>query len=244
MKRLGLIEENIEAYRASSTRGFNRIIKEQNTKKQTSAFTKPSKNIVDNIYVDTNFILKLKGTKIIGGDTDIWTLLDPSGRRWLSFSDAFTKSGTKALQEIQKLTVQAYIKDFPTVYEKVQYFAKHEKYNIESFAPRMILAMFFDDKNSTSPERNKMYKVFFDLVEKWLAKNIKLVKEHIQEIKIKNHAEYNEVVLTKFKILGYYTMEGKGDWDIKERKAQVKGIEKYKELGTLVIRDISDLEEL
>jgi len=241
MRRLGLIEEGVEAYRISSTNGFNRIIKQQNTKKQTSTFTKPDSNIVNNIYVNNDFVLKLKGTKVISGDTDIWTLLDPSGRRWLSFSDQSTTSGKRAIEEIREMTLKAYTKRF----DNIMNMFKSDEIDLVKIGNKMALGMFLNDDYSTGRERNEMYKIFFTEVEKWLKSNASLVRKHIEEMKEKDSStDYNEVVLTKFVIIGYYTFEGFTDSETEHKKSLIKGIKKFKDLGDITVSKIYKLKDL
>ncbi len=85
MDRLGF-SEDLEAYHLTNKIHLDDLYKNQNKHKQLSCFTVGGAELA-RIPSQPDVLLRLKGTAVISGQTDIWTLVSTRDRRWIDNAD-------------------------------------------------------------------------------------------------------------------------------------------------------------
>ena len=216
MDRLGYKYDS-KMFHATDYKGLKNLIKLQGTKKQISAFTKGGTNLLTKIVVKPVFIVVLEGDIVMEGDSDLWTLLEVGGRRWLNFRPGDSKEGDKLkAMMVSSLKNKIYKMGYEAIDD-----AKTDAEVIE-----VIAYMMKKDKGA-------LIKWYHEMSERTIEKNFKLLNAHL-----KNNTEninYNEVVTNNIKIKGVYVLND-SPYDInkvKESKLKYLGIIDQTELNTL-----------
>lgn len=212
MDRLGY-SYNSEAYHMSNAQFLANLKKLEGSKKQLSCFTKGGSELM-RLPSNPNILLKLDGNVVIGGNSDIWSLPDNQGRRWLDIQNNNSDSAK----------MRTFLQGFA---EKIIINLGYEiNYKVSNNELKNII------DSMTSKDRSLLYRQYIDKVESWIDKGgYKMLSKYLKSL---DQFEYNEVVLNKIKILGAYSIEGYN----KENEIKSEGI-KY--LGVISKNDISNI---
>ena len=188
MKRLGYYQEDQEVYHLCNINDFPGIIKNQNKRKvHLSCFTQGS-HALSRLPSQPNILIKLQGDTVIEGSTDIWTTVSWRGKRWLDI---------RGRPNAQKL--ELYVSG---VLQKV---LDYWEFDIDVY--RAKPAVVSDAiKSLSKSESIEFYKMYLREMENMLNRSYKELNKYL-----KSAADmgYNEVVLTKYKILEVQSV----DWD-------------------------------
>jgi hypothetical protein len=165
MKRLGYYYDDIEAYHALNIKNFHNLVKDQNTRKHLSCFTKGDHRITS-LPSKPEIIAKLQGDEVISAEGDLWTFVDSNKRRWIQIKQDYP-AGKKL-----RFMIKGIISNIPVELDNKRKFLKEYLIRIEQF----------------------------------LNQNYKLLNDYLKELQ-KYDMGYNEVVLTRYKILGVYSLK-------------------------------------
>ena len=215
MDRLGYSYED-EAYHVTDVQYLEDLKKLQGKKKQISAFTKGGNELMK-LPSNPTLLIKLEGNIVIDADSDMWTAIDSGGRRWINVVAAKEENGTEYS-------------------EKLSFFIGGIKNKIIKSLGYDAVANTYQGiagiNNMLKSDRNKLYKLYIEEVEKYLQKDgYKLLSKHLKE---NITYSYNEVILNKFKIVGAYSLDN----DSKKSDIEKVGI-KY--LGTMPMKDLANI---
>jgi hypothetical protein len=83
MDELGYLEEDVIAYHVTNERHLPGLIKNQKKDYPISTFTRGGGDLLT-LPSQPNIVVKLKGDALITGASDIWTLVDENGMRWIN----------------------------------------------------------------------------------------------------------------------------------------------------------------
>ena len=212
MDRLGYSYEG-EAYHMTSPLWFKDLKKFQGTKKQLSTFTKGSSELLK-LPSNPSTVAKLKGNIVIEAESDMWTTIDTTGRRWIDVKDEkikFTLDGL--LYSCIKNNVSSeYLAEFP------------KKHN-----PDLYLVFF---ENLKPKERSAIYLCYMKKVEEWIDKGG--YKDLNNYLKKYITYDYNEVIMSKYKVLGVYSLDN----DSKKTEILNAG---FKYLGVITQKEVRDI---
>jgi len=180
MDRLGFLEKDQTAYHVTNSKHLAEMKSNENKKKQISCFTRGGAEL-SRLPGQPNVLLLLKGTTVIKGNTDIWTLVSTRDRRWLDLVNKTDKllflvkgvlqSVANKMQESDPLGIDVYKKDPKTLEFYINQYSNKDKI--------------------------QMYRLYIREMEAMLNRNYKVLIDYVN-----NAAEmsYNEVVLTRWKI--------------------------------------------
>jgi hypothetical protein len=215
MDRLGYSYED-EAYHVTDVQYLESLIKLQGKKKQISAFTKGGNELMK-LPSNPTVLIKLEGNIVIEADSDMWTLLDKQGRRWITLANKDDDVGTEYSEKLR-----FFIKGILNkIVKKLGYEELGDKNMFSTDISRMIKS-----------DRAILYKEYIKEVEKYLEKDgYKLLNKHLKE---NITYSYNEVILNKFKIQGAYSLDN----DSKKQEIEKSGI-KY--LGVITKQDMANI---
>ena len=216
MSRLGFLEEDVQAYHVTNSIRLDEMAKNQNKKKQLSCFTKGGPELA-RLPSQPNVLLLLEGTSVVKGETDIWTLVSTRDRRWLDIGSRgkdtkLFKFITGVLQTVaNKAGIECDVYNAST--QEIQT-------KIESLPPQ---------------QKVQLYRLYLTEMEAFLNKQYKVLINYL-----KNAAEmsYNEVILTKWKILDVWCIEIEQpnvEEKLKELNLSYAGVILRKDLGKLEI---------
>jgi hypothetical protein len=213
MDRLGYSYEGI-VYHMTSPQYFSDLKKFQGTKKQLSTFTKGSSELLK-LPSNPNTVAKLEGTIVIEAESDMWTTIDTTGRRWIDIKDdkiKFTLDGI-LYSCIKNILPKESLSSFPT------------KHNAEEYLE------FF--KGLKPKERSKIYLMYLQKVEEYIDKGG--YKDLNKYLKSYITYDYNEVIITKYKVLGLYSLDN----DSKENDIKKAG---FKYLGVMTQKEVKNIK--
>lgn len=214
MDRLGYSYES-EAYHMSNAQFLPNLKKLQGSKKQLSCFTKGGPELM-RLPSNPNVLLKLEGNLVIGGESDIWTLPDAQGRRWLDIQNT-DPDGLKMRKFFQGFA-EKIISDLGYDLGNDRLLFSELRYIIEQMKPK---------------DRSSLYKQYIDKIESWIDKGgYKTLNNYLKNQK---PFLYNEVVLNKFKVIGVYSVEGND----KEMEIKAQG---FKYLGVISKTEIAKID--
>ncbi len=196
MKRLNKVKEDYKVYHSTDEKGLKSLIKLQGKSKGISTTTIVDDMIQSGVDTDGGLIVKLTGTSIFHAAGDAWTTKDRNGMRWINTAASTVNNMMtkyyfilKLVKDIQKITRDIAVDVFDIDIK-----------NYEEFTPDQIIQ--YIDSNSTGKLKREFIKRCFDEVEKRLTVfdwdkfgNLFLVPYAND-----NFVEYNECILTKFKI--------------------------------------------
>jgi hypothetical protein len=178
--RLGFLEKDQEAYHVTNDNQLEKMAKNQHKKKQISCFTQGGPELA-RLPSQPNILLRLKGTSVLKGETDIWSLVSTRDRRWLDISTS-TQAGEKlnflilgVLSSVTKkaeLAVDVYKTDPKTIAGMIESLSKNRKL--------------------------QLYRLYLQEMEAMLNRSY---KDLIEYIKTAADMKYNEIILTKWEIL-------------------------------------------
>jgi len=233
MKRLGYYQENVQAYHVTNHMYLKEMAKNQNKRKtQISAFTKGGPELA-RLPSQPDVLLLLEGDAVISGDTDIWTGISGRGIRWIEIGHKSTTSENKHAKKLkfyidgvlQKLVNKYQIKD------------KGKEINVYNLSDTKLGNVLFDyliemDKK----EYQMLYKDYIQEMEHML--NTVGYKELNQYLKTISDMKYNEVILTKWKILEVYLLDYENPLivkDIEDLGLNYAGVFKSRDFNKLSI---------
>jgi len=211
MDRLGYSYED-EAYHITAVQYLEGLKKIQGSKKQISAFTVGGNELL-RLPSNPDVLIKIEGNVVIGSESDMWTLIDKGGRRWISLRDSKDNIGTSYGDKLS-----FFITGIKTKIVKSLGYTDNK---IPSTFDYVSWKSFIN--NMTKEDRSKLYKSYIEEVEKYLEKGgYKLLNSHL-----KNNItfSYNELVMNKIKIIGAYSIDNTDKKkDIEENKIKYLGI--------------------
>ena len=216
MDRLGFLERDQMSYHLTNSKYIEDMAKSQGKKKQISTFTQGGPELA-RLPSQPNLLLLLNGTTVIRGETDIWTLVSTRDRRWMDIK-AVGKYASK-LSFLIKGVIQS-------VANKVEIDVDIYKIKKASLATMI--------ENLQNKDKVSFYRLYLTEMEAMLNKNYKVL---IDYMKTAADMKYNEVVLTKWKIVDAWCLEYE----------QPSVIEQLKKLniqyaGVMARRDLSSLQ--
>jgi hypothetical protein len=186
MKRLGYYQEDQEVYHVTNSRDLWGMADKQNKRKNhLSCFTKGGPELV-RLPSQPNVLLRLIGDTIIEGETDIWTLTSWRGKRWLDIR------GRKGAEKLELYVSGVLQKVFD-----------YWDFGIDVYRAKpaeMSEAIYTLSKS----ESKEFYKMYLREMENMLNKSYKELNKYIRSAA---GMSYNEVILTKWKILEVWCIE-------------------------------------
>jgi hypothetical protein len=185
MKRLGYYQEDVEAYHVTNTRDLWSMADKQNKiKNHISCFTKGGPELA-RLPSQPEVLLKLQGDSIIEGKTDIWSLVSVRGKRWLDIKD---RPGAKKLEKYVEGVIEKTFKSIGIILPS--------KYDYQ---------LVLDELSVMSKSESKeFYKIYLREMESMLNKSYKELNLYLRTAA---DMSYNEVILTKWKILEVQCLE-------------------------------------
>lgn len=186
MDRLGYVYES-EAWHATDIKGVESLKSIEGTKKQISAFTKGGTNLMSAIVIRPKYIVKVAGNIILEASEDMWSNLDKNGTRWVRLRPGDSKEGDKLRSIINDNTRNHLIKEYNLTEDDLKYNSIH------------ILI-----QGQPSKARNKIYKWYFDMIERTLNREYQLLNKHLKNKS--QRLNYNEVIINNIKVLGAYIL--------------------------------------
>jgi len=201
MDRLGYSYED-EAYHVTDIQYLDSLVKLQGKKKQISAFTKGGSELM-RLPSNPTVLVKLEGNIVIDSASDMWTLLDKQGRRWITLADKSDDIGTEYSEKL-KFFIKGILNK---IVKKLGYNELEAQTSYDSELSKMA-----------KKDRAILYKEYIKEIEKYLEKDgYKLLNKHLKE---NISYSYNEVVLNNFKILGAFSLDN----DYKKQEIKDSGI--------------------
>lgn len=94
LDELGYVDDNVKAYHLTTNNYIKNMLKIQNTNIQISTFTKFDKTLFNIPSIKMGgvpIIFKLKGRALLSGNSDIFTMPDKFGIRWIKTNYSFSK---------------------------------------------------------------------------------------------------------------------------------------------------------
>ena len=186
----------------------NKLIQIQNTKKQVSAFDDWNGVGILSGALDMSknspIIAILKGDYSFQGNTDLWTIKDTDGIRWIDGSMIDNVIGDDVMQIFIKI-----MDEMSVEYSKLY----------PNFTNQMISTAPFDGPPFPEESLHKMIKDYFDVAEKVMLKHVKELKK--ASLPSEDDSPYNEVIGYNFKIEGFIVVKNNF---VDERFLRSKGI--------------------
>jgi len=216
MKRLGYSYSGEKAFHLTNSRHLSGLAKIQGTKNQLSTFTVGGPELV-RLPSQPDCMVELLGTEVIRGKSDIWTTVDKDGMRWINHNVQERSTKYKLTFMIDGILTKL-LKEFGV------------DFNAEQQPSSEVLKAIKQVKDT-----KKFHKAYFKSIESWV--DAGGYKEFQNYLDTAAEMKYNEVVLTKFKITGVYSLDN----DIPKVQAFCKktGV-KYK--GVLPSKALSELK--
>jgi len=200
MNRLGYLWTDTITCSVLNMNTLEQTAKNQNKKMHISTFTKAGPELA-RLPSQPNIVIKLNGTEVIRGESDIWSLVDTQNRRWLDIDTKVTH-GKKLFffltGVLQKVLDQNGI-----------------NYTLQKEKP------FGGDKNLEvelnklqSKVKSNVYNDYIQAVEKFLNTNgYKYLNLYLKNL---DQFQYNEVILTNWKIIEVKAIEQESPFIIKK----------------------------
>ena len=185
MKRLGYAYSGETVFHLTNDKHLSGLKKIQGSKAQLSTFTVGGPELA-RLPSQPNCMVVLDGTEVIRGKCDIWTTVDKDGMRWINHNVQERSTKFMLTFMIDGLLTKL-LKEFGV------------DFNTEQQPSTEVLKYIKKVKDT-----KKFHKAYFKSIEKWIdAGGYKEFQKYLD-----NAAEmkYNEVVLTKFKITGVYSI--------------------------------------
>lgn len=214
MDNLGYAYSDTTVYRVMNSRGLARLVKHQGSKNQISTFTQGGPELA-RLPSQPNVLVELLGTEVIRGKSDIWTLIDKTGTRWINQA---SKSDGKLTFFIDGIITKIF-KDFGF------------DLDIEAMTDAQIEQEIL---KLSSKQQRQFEKFYLDAMEDYIDGGGYKLLQHFLD----NSADfkYNEVILTKFKIVGITSIEVDSpatEAMAKKYKIKYNGVIPRKDLSTL-----------
>ena len=187
----------ITSWHSTNFKNIKNTIKMQGKNNSLSTTTDITVDIILGIVTDGGYILELTGNNVFTSASDSWTVRDRNGMRWLDF-DARSGDDTYYLDEVHAM-IQHNIRQISNkLFKDITVYTTYER--------RLNII-----ENSSGKEKQMFIKECFDYIEKFIKTELDLIKLG-QEY---TGTEYNEVVLSNFKI-DSITLFNEGDMDLLE----------------------------
>ncbi len=230
MKRLGYYQEDIQAYHVTNSAYLKQMYKNQNkAKTHLSCFTRGG-NELSKLPSSPNALLLLEGDSVIEGNTDIFTSPDGRGVRWVDIGYVKDNKHAKKL----KFYVDGVLQRLFDRYQIKDNGKEVNVYKTDSIKLGNILFDYLIDKKPK--EYQQLYRDYMEEIEHML--NTVGYKELNLYLKTASDMGYNEIVLTKWKILEIKSI----DYDridiikfCKDNKISYGGIFKARDFSKLKI---------
>lgn len=177
------------AYHITSPKYLNNLFKIEGSKKSISVFTKAnSSNIKFGIESTGGLVVKISGNLLAKGDYDIYSNVDDHGRRWIDLGYLNDRDDMiKFIKNVRKVAFK--------------------KFTSNELQDDFQWTKFQELENKK--DKNKLIKIFFDVIEEMSKKYYKTVFNFIMGISrsyIKD-STYNELVINKIKIKHIYIIK-------------------------------------
>jgi len=216
MKRLGYAYDGEKAFHLTNSKHLDGLYKIQNTKKQLSTFTVGGPELM-RLPSQPDCLVSLEGTEVIRGKSDIWTTVDRKGMRWINHNIEERSTKYKLTFMIDGILTRIF-----------------REYGI-NFDANLQPSEIVLEKLESIGDESGIYKMYLKLIEKWLDSGG--YKEFQKYLDNAAEMKYNEVVLTKFKIIGVNSLEVE---NVKVKKFCEKHNIPY--LGVLGIKSLSNIK--
>ena len=216
MKRLGYAYSGEKAFHLTNERHLSGLHKIQNSLAQLSTFTQGGPELV-RLPSQPNCLIVLEGTEVVRGKSDIWTTVDTDGMRWINHN-ADGRATKFTLTFMIDGIITKLLKEFGV------------DFSCDKQPQSEILKAIKQVKDS-----KKFHKAYFKNIEDWIDSGG--YKEFQNYLDNCANFKYNELVLTKFKIKGIYSLDSENQKI--EKFCKSKGVE-YK--GVFGSRALSELK--
>jgi hypothetical protein len=184
MDRLGYLWTDTVACSVLNMNTLKQTAKNQNKKMHISTFTKAGPELA-RLPSQPNIVIKLNGTEVIRGESDIWSLVDTQNRRWLDI-DVKAKHG-KTLYLFLNGILQKVLEQngLDYVLSKDKPFGGDKNLEVEL-------------NKLPSKTKSTIYKDYIESVERFLnSSGYKYLNLYLKNL---DQFEYNEVILSNWKI--------------------------------------------
>ena len=183
MDRLGYLEKDKEVFHLTNSKHLSDIKKNSKSKHiQLSTFTQGGPELA-RLPSQPNVLLKLKGTTLIEGETDIWTTVGKHrNRRWIEIGDYWSKDKTKLEKYIDGILQKIANKIGLDV-------------DIARTTPEQLEVLIDGIKDNL---KVSLYRDYMKGLENLLNKEYKLLNNFL---KTAAEMSYNELVLTDYTII-------------------------------------------
>jgi len=188
MDRLGFLEKDQLAYHVTNFEYLKELASNQHKKKQISCFTKGGPELL-RLPSQPNILMMLKGTTVIKGKTDIWTLVSTRDRRWL---DINPKGYAGAKADKLLFLVQGVLNSV----------AKRADIFVDAYGDSSLIKQTID--NLPGKQKIILYKSYLQEMENMLNKHYKVLIAYINDAA---EWDYNEVILTRWEIMDVWCIE-------------------------------------
>ena len=223
-----------EVFHTTNARGLDTVIKLQGKKVDIPTFTRGSEGLAQGARTFTDFVIELEGYSSFSADTDMVTLLDRNGHRWLSkhadagvgFDGIIFKSFTVPI--MKKLRI------------KYNFDVEERYYMIKE---KMEEAL----ENMNGKEKKEFIKFYYDESKKLITKSlVQKLKKSLVKARANRSSDFtnDEVLLHNFKIKGVYRVVDSWELDdsskdneevMKLRKMKEKNDKELKNKGVKVL---------
>jgi len=216
MDNLGYTHQDTRAFHVTNYRDLDRLVEIQNSENQISTFTQGGPELA-RLPSQPNILVDLVGVEVIRGKSDIWTLVDKTGTRWIDHQNHSDGKLTFFIDGIITKVFREFNKDLD-----IERMEESEIYkNLSSLSSR---------------EQSKFLNRFVEEIEIFINQGAyKLLKVYLDS---SSNMKYNEVILTKFKIVGVFSLAVESpnvEMLCKELKLKYNGVFQRKDLSTLSV---------
>jgi len=186
MERLGFVDDNADVYHLTNIKELSTLKQNQNTRNQISAFTKGGPEL-QRLPSQVNILVKLRGRSIIEGTSDIWSLVDTKGRRWLD--QTHRVPGNKLSFNINGI-LQKLFRTFD-----IQFIDNEKEKDISN-----IKAPELKQRIDSLPQSKqvKFYREYLRAMENYLNRGYKDLVDYLEKA---SDLSYNEIIFSHFNIL-------------------------------------------
>lgn len=190
MGRLGYSVDNVSVYHLTNIRHLEELVKIQKTKKQISAFSRGGPELA-RLPSQPNILVRLIGTEIISGDSDIWTLVDTNGRRWINQNDRVDGKLTFIINGI-----------IQKIFSSPRDASKMSPKDVSKMSPKE-LQDFIDGLSNQS--KSEIYADYIDSVERYIDQGgYKDLQNYLRKA---SNLSYNEIILSNFRIIDVRSLD-------------------------------------
>jgi len=208
----------VTVFRVDSFKNLPKTIKNQNTKFQTSGFTRGSIGLAKGAIQKFEVLLQIKGDTVFEGSGDSETHLDRNGKRWISPSDWYeVKSMNKYVDfmivEITKfLAKNSNLLDYIEKNSPSSIFSNNKiidyDFLLDPSKPSIAKQKFYSEfiPKLSGKDKSKLIKKYLDLSKEFIEKNPSIILEIEKSGHLIMRGEFtnDEVLVHNYKIEKYW----------------------------------------